>query len=196
MVFAVEVSLDEFFARRGRVATPRPERCPSCRHAWVTFDGWWPRQTRRGPVDVHRVLCAGCGRSHSCWPDVLVGRRVDLAVVIGAALEAKAAGWGHRRIGVWLGVPAATVRGWLRRFALLAEEVTARLLMVAADADPAVRAPPVGSPVAVAVAAVGVAAAAMTSLSGEPVERWRFAVTITAGGLLALPTHTAPAAGG
>jgi hypothetical protein len=186
MVFAVGVGLDEFFARRGRVATPRPERCPSCGHRWVIFDGWWTRQTRGGPVDIHRVLCTGvgCGRSHSCWPDVLVGRRVDLAVVIGAALEAKAAGWGHRRIGVRLGVPAATVRGWLRRFAAVADGLTRRLLVVAADADPAVRAPPAGPPLGVAVAAVGVAAAAMTSLSGEPVDRWNFAVRVTAGALL------------
>jgi hypothetical protein len=186
MVFAVEVGLDEFFARRGRVVTPRPERCPACRYPRVVFDGWWTRQTRRGPVDIHRVLCtaAGCGRSHSCWPDVLVGRRVDLAVVIGAALEAKAVGWGHRRIGVRLGVPATTVRGWLRRFATVADGLTRRLLEVAADADPAVRAPPAGPPLGVAVAAVGVAAAAMRSLSGEPVDLWRFAVRVAAGALL------------
>jgi hypothetical protein len=33
MVFAVEVGLDEFFAAGGRVATPRPQRCPACGHA-------------------------------------------------------------------------------------------------------------------------------------------------------------------
>jgi hypothetical protein len=50
--------------------------------------------------------------------------------------------------------------------------------------------------VAVAVAAVGVAAAAMAGLSGEPVDRWRFAVTVTGGMLLAPPTQAAPAGGG
>jgi hypothetical protein len=124
---------------------------------------------------------------------VLVGRRVDLAVVIGAALEAKAAGVGHRRIAERLGVPAATVRGWLRRFALLSEGLSRRLLAVAAEADPAVRAPPGGSPVAGAVVAVELAAAAMASLSGEPVDRWRFAVACCGGALLAAPTPTAPA---
>jgi len=193
MVFVVEAGLDEFFARRGRVATPRPDRCPACGHERVIFDGWWTKRTRRGPVDIHRVLCPGCETSHSCWPDVLVGGRVDLAVVIGAAVEAKAAGLGHRRIGARLGVPAATVRGWLRRFAMLAEGLTGRLLAVAADADPAVRAPPPGPRVAVAVAAVEFAAAAMASLSGEPVGRWRFAVAVTGGGLLTAPTQVAPA---
>ena len=194
MVFAVGVGLDEFLAVRGRVATPRPRRCPACGHGRVTFDGWWTRQTRRGPVDIHRVLCAGCGRSHSCWPDVLVGGRVDAVAAIGAALEAKAAGWGHRRIAGWLGVPAATVRGWLRRFVVGAEGLTRRLVALAADADPAVRAPPAGSPVAVAVAAVGLAAAAMARLSGEPIAGWRLVVAVTGGLLLAPPTQAASSA--
>jgi hypothetical protein len=127
---------------------------------------------------------------------VLVGRRVDLAVVIGAALEAKAAGVGHRRIAERLGVPAATVRGWLRRFAVLADGFTQRLLAVAADADPSVRAPPPGAALGVAVAAVGAAAGAMASLSGEPVDRWRLAVAVSRGGLLGPPTQVAPAGGG
>jgi hypothetical protein len=43
---------------------------------------------------------------------------------------------------------------------------------------------------------VGVAAAAMTSLSGQPTDRWRFAVAVTAGALLAAPPQAAPAGGG
>jgi hypothetical protein len=72
----------------------------------VSFDGWYPRQTRRGRVLIRRLLCADVGygqRSHSLLPDVLVTGRRDLASVIGWALEAKAAGWGHRRIGDELG---------------------------------------------------------------------------------------------
>jgi hypothetical protein len=83
-----------------------------------------------------------------------------------------------------LGVPAATVRGWLRRFATLAGALAGRLVAVAADADPAVRAPPPDEPGAVAVAAVALAAAAMARLSQTPVDRWRFAVTATGGRLL------------
>jgi hypothetical protein len=44
-------------------------------------------------------------------------RRRDEVGVIGEAIEAKAAGVGHRRIAVRLGVPAWRVRRWLRRFA-------------------------------------------------------------------------------
>ena len=53
-------------------------------------------------------------------PVSALSRRADLAEVIGAALAAKAAGAGHRRIAGWLSRPAETVRGWLRRFAVRA----------------------------------------------------------------------------
>ena len=196
IVFAVEVSLDEFYAERGRVGTPRPERCPACGHGGVTFAGWWTKQTRRGPVGVHRVLCASkpCGTTHSCWPDVLVGGRVDPAGVIGAALEVKAAGWGHRRAAERLGVPEGTVRGWLRRFALVASAVARALAAATAAADPVVRAPPEADAFQVAVAWVRLAGAALHSLSGQPVDRWGFAVMVTCGRLLAPPAGVASAA--
>lgn len=110
--------------------------------------------------------------------------RVDLASVIGWALEAKAAGRGHRRIGEQLGVPAATVRGWLRRAADRGGAVANRLLAVAAKADPAVRAPPMVGPVATLVVAVHTAADAFGRLEREPVDRWRYAVRHSAGRLL------------
>ena len=43
-------------------------------------------------------------------------RRQDEVLVIGAAIEAHVGGEGHRPIAFRLGVPAGTVRGWLRRF--------------------------------------------------------------------------------
>ena len=51
---------------------------------------------------------------------VLVVRRADSAVVIRAALVAKAAGAGNRPIAAALGRPVSTERGWLRRFTALA----------------------------------------------------------------------------
>ena len=51
--------------------------------------------------------------------------------VIGAALTARAAGLGHRRIAVWLGAPASTVRGWLRRWAARVAEVRVHFMVVA-----------------------------------------------------------------
>ncbi|MGH8887384.1 MAG: hypothetical protein ACRDYX_19910 [Egibacteraceae bacterium] len=52
IVFRHEQRVDARLACQGRVASPRPERCPVCGHGWVTFDGWWPRAARRGPVAV------------------------------------------------------------------------------------------------------------------------------------------------
>lgn len=187
IVFVLEVGVDVWLAAAGRVEMPRPLGCPSCGHQRVLFDGWYPRQTRWGRVSIRRVLCADerCARrSHSLLPDVLVSGRVDLASVIGWALEAKAAGVGHRRIAADLGVPASTVRGWLRRAQCNGGRIATRLLGVMAQAAPAARAPPAVGPVATLVAAVQAAAVAFARLSGEPVDAWRFAVAHTAGRLL------------
>lgn len=187
IVFVLEIAVEAWLAAAGRIEVPRPSSCPSCGHGRVSFDGWYPRQTRRGRVSIQRVLCGNGGcrqRSHSLLPDVLVSGRCDLASLIGWALEAKAVGQGHRFIGEKLGVPAATVRGWLRQAAQHGGAVATRLSAVAAAADPAVRAPPAAGPVATLVAAVQVAADAFVRLSGEPVDRWRYAVRHTAGRLL------------
>lgn len=187
IVFVLGVGVEAWLAAAGRVEVPRPLSCPSCGHGEVSFDGWYPRQTRRGRVWIQRLLCGngGCSqRSHSLLPDVLVSGRCDLASVIGWALEAKAAGMGHRPIAEVLGVPAATVRGWLRRAAAGGGRVANRLLAVAAAADPAVRAPPTAGPVATLVGAVYIAAGAFVRLEGEPVDRWRFAVRHSGGRLL------------
>jgi hypothetical protein len=58
-------------------------------------------------------------------PSLDLARLADEAAVIGAALEAKAGGAGHRtgRSRGLLGRPPSTVRGWLRAFAARAELV-------------------------------------------------------------------------
>lgn len=186
IVVAVAEPIEEFVAARGRVASvlARPARCPVCAHDRLSFAGWWPRQTRRGRVDIHRVRCAGCQATHSLWPEVLVAWRVDLAELIGRGLELAAGGLGHRRVAALLGMPEATVRGWLRRARRLAGGLAGRLLAVAATADPVLRAPPVLPGLVLLVAAVGLAAAAVGRLAGEPVCGWRYAVLATGGRLL------------
>lgn len=187
IVFVLEDSVDAWLAAGGRVEVPRPSACPSCGHGRMIFDGWYRRHTRRGLVAIQRVLCTSesCRqRSHSLLPDVLVSGRVDLATMIGWALEARAAGVGHRPIADQVGVPAATVRGWLRAAAARGGRVAGRLWARAAAADPTVRAPPAAGPVAGLVAAARGAAAAWSGISGEPVEPWRYAVAATGGRLL------------
>jgi hypothetical protein len=116
-------------------------------------------------------------------------RRADAVAVIGAALEAAAAGDGHRRIAVMLGRAAATVRGWLRRFAGRAEAVRAffTVLLARTAPDPVMPAGAAGL-VAAAVSAVAGAAVAVAArwpqLGQVPV---RAAASAASGGLLLAP---------
>lgn len=117
-------------------------------------------------------------------------RRRDAVGDIGDALVAKAAGSGCRSIGARLGVPAATVRGWLRRFAAMAERVREHFTTWAVALDPQLGPlAPAGSTFADAVGAIGVAAAAAVRRLG-PRPAWSLASWLTRGGLLA--TRAAP----
>ena len=116
-------------------------------------------------------------------------RRADAVSVIGAALEAKAAGAGHRGIAAVLGRPAATVRGWLRRFAARAEQVRAEFTRLLLALDPlAAPVTPRASVVADALEAIGRAAAAAV-LRLSPVPAWELAARATGGRLLAPPAE-------
>jgi transposase-like protein len=61
------------------------------------------------------VRCKGCQVSHVLVPAECPPRSAYAIDVVGQALVAKALGAGHRSIAGRLDVPAATVRGWLRR---------------------------------------------------------------------------------
>jgi hypothetical protein len=172
--------------------------CPSC---GGVLAGWGNGVARRvrlaggpdGEPDRHVVLvprrsrCRGCGRTHVLLPAWCLARRADAVGVIGRALEAKAAGAGHRVIAGWLGCPASTVRGWLRAFASRAEQVRSVFTALAASltTDPPLPGP-AGSPVSDAVAAVAAAAAAAARVPGVgTVARWQLAAAVTSGLLLA-----------
>lgn len=136
-------------------------------------------------VQPRRARCVGCGCTHVLLPDGLLVRRRDGVEVIGVALVAHVAGDGHRRIAEALGLPAATVRGWLRRFraraTLIAGFFTQWALTLAPGSDPPA---PTGSVVADAVEAVGVATrAAVLRFGPGPV--WARAARLCGGGLLA-----------
>lgn len=186
--FTVEMPVAAFLTARGRVATPRPDRCPTCETAGeMTFAGWWTRRTRHGPVDIHRVACRRCRATHSLWPDVLVGGRTDLAEPIGAALVAASTGMGHRPIAATLGVPAATARGWLRaaRRRVTAALATRLIAWAAATGTGGPSWTPAGhGRLRLLVEAVGAAAAAWERLSGERWPPWQLAVTAAGGRLL------------
>jgi hypothetical protein len=63
-----------------------------------------------------RTRCADCRRTHVLLPEHTLPRRLDTVDTIGSAVDAWAAGDGHRRIARRLGVPRTTVRDWIRRF--------------------------------------------------------------------------------
>jgi transcriptional regulator with XRE-family HTH domain len=122
--------------------------------------------------------------THVLLPVTMLVRRGDWAVLIGKALELKAAGWGQRPIAAAVGVSRSTVRGWLARFAEVAEEVRAHLVRWALWLDAGlVRLEPSGSGFGDAVEAVVAAGGAAAAHLGIGC-RWSFASAATGGRLL------------
>jgi hypothetical protein len=142
-------------------------------HAALRFVRESSEAVRR--IRPRRAICSregGCGRTHVLLPRQCLGRRVDVAVVIWAALAAYAQGWGWRRIAAAVGRPASTVRGWLSRFAAHAEPIRVgfarleRLLNAGVDMDRVVA---TGRAVADAVAQIGAGCAALRRGGGKAV---------------------------
>lgn len=131
-----------------------------------------------------RSRCRSCMATHVLLPDGCLLRRRDSVEVIGSAVVEHANGVGHRPIAARLGVPAATVRGWLRRFTASATEIAGFFVRWALVLAPASDVPgPAGSVVGDAVEAVGVATRAAIRRFG-PARPWQLAARLTGGGLL------------
>ena len=164
-------------------------RCPSCGGRLGPW-GWARCRVVRAAGKVEerrprRARCAGCGSTHVLMAADMLPRRRDLVAVIGAALMARGRGLSYRRAAdAIVGVTASTVRGWLRRFAVNAEDVRVLFTVLAHDLDPLL-APigPAGTAVGDAVEAIAVAARA-SSLRLAPVEPWQFASMASQGRLL------------
>ncbi len=164
-------------------------RCPDCDGRLARWGRARTRTVRLADGEVRvqprRARCVGCGRTHVLLPDALLWRRRDGVEVIGAALVAHAAGAGHRTIAAALGLPAATVRGWLRRFRSRAVSVAAFFTRWALSLAPGSDPPePTGDAVRDAIEAVGVATRAVVvrfGLAGP----WPTAARLSGGGLLA-----------
>ncbi len=162
--------------------------CPSCRGVLGPWGRARPRVLRCAAGDrllvPRRARCRGCAGTHVLLADVALLRRRDEVAVIGRAIEAKVAGEGHRRIAGRLGVPADTVRGWLRRFAERAGLVRAHFTRWALLLDPELGPVlPAGSAIADALEAIAVAGRAWVLRfgSGDP---WRIASLLSGGVLL------------
>lgn len=145
--------------------------CPSCPGGVLVR--WGFARARRvvgsaDPVRPRRSRCRTCSVTHVLLPVTLLLRRAYVAELIWAAVVAKAAGAGHRLIGVRLGIPAGTVRGWLRVIAGRVDGVRDWFLGVAVAAGVDVSIPKAtGSGCGDVIAAVGAATAAVSARFGE-----------------------------
>lgn len=167
----------------GRLACPR---CGSKLRPWGhsverevrQLDGSERRRFRRS-------ICPACALTHVLVPEDTLVRRRDDAAVVGIALLAKAKGDGHRRIALRLGRPASTVRGWLRRFSVMATELREHFTRWRHAVDPGFDHRFVGAGAfGDAVEAVGVlGVVAVRRFGPRPV--WSLASVVTGGGLLA-----------
>jgi hypothetical protein len=153
--------------------------CPDCGQGLAPWGHAAPRFVRAADrvrrIRPRRGICsaaAGCGRSHVLLPRFALGRRVDAVAVVWAALLARAAGWGWRKVTAAAGRPASTVRGWLSRFAAHAEPIRVafavleRRVGAGGDLD---RLVPAGSRFADAVGQIGAACAAVRRARGPAV---------------------------
>ena len=127
----------------------------------------WRLRPRR--ADVQRVPAYACA---------VAGQRAGAAGGCGHGdrrwrWRARRPGWGTGRSLTRLGRPAATVRGWLRRFASRAGALRSAFtgLLREVDADPLMPGP-AGSPLADAVAAVLAAAVAVARRWGSRRRSW------------------------
>ncbi len=151
--------------------------CPDC--VVGVLGGWGFARSRSivgaaGWLRPRRARCRDRRVTQVLLPVVLLLRRAYLAELVWAALRARVAGAGHRRIGALLSVPPPTVRGWLRRAAGRLEAVRTVFLQYAVAAGVDVQIPPsAGSGWADLVAAVAVAARSLST---------RFAGGATSGG--------------
>ena len=168
--------------------------CPSCRGVLGPWGHARERVLRRASGDwrwrPRRARCRGCAGTHVLLADLCLLRRQDEVAAIGAAIEASVAGEGQRPIAARLGVPAGTVRGWLRRFAGRAELIRVLFTRCAVALDPMLGSVlPAGSGVADALEALAVAARAWVLRFG-PRPVWQIVSRLSAGGLLSRNTSS------
>jgi len=166
--------------------------CPGCRGALRPW-GWARSRGIFGLVGVlrpRRARCRGCLVTHVLLPVTVLLRRAYAVELIGAALVARAGGWGHRSIGRQLGVPPDTVRGWLRVMGARLGSTRTLLLQVARRAgvdQPVPKAQ--GCPWSDLLAALEAARMAVIGRFGPrgvlgPVTVWQVAAACSTGRLL------------
>jgi hypothetical protein len=140
-------------------------------------------------VRLDRARCRSCRGTHVLLPAELVGGRCYPLRVIGAALAAAGQGGGSRSVASRLGVPAATVRSWLRRARENAEALYRRGVQTVVALDPdLLPATPGATLLGDALQALAAAAAATIARFApdlSPAQLWPMINVLTRGRLLA-----------
>ena len=172
-------------------------RCPRCHGPLGPWSWAREREVRRlgarQRIRPRRSRCRDCRATHVLVPVSTLARRRDASAVIGAALWARHGGAGHRRIAADLGLPEATVRGWLRRFAERAGQVRAVAAAWLHRLDPlhpGIQAR--GSPPHDALEAIGLVVAAARRRWGPGAPPWHVIAGLTGGALLSTGTLSMP----
>jgi hypothetical protein len=166
-------------------------RCPHCPGRLRRWGFARPRSLRscgggRVWLRPRRVRCANCRVTHVLLPALAPPHRAYTIDVVGQALLASACGRSHRTIGADLGVPADTVRDWIRRVRARAEWLRVQGTIAAHTLDPMLPViVPAGSPLADAMSALATAAAAMVRRLGPTAPPWQIIAIIARGQLLA-----------
>ena len=108
--------------------------CPSCQADRLARWGYGRERAvrlrggRTARLRPRRARCRSCRRTRVLLPSWCAPRRADGIEVIGAAAGLAMAGHGHRSVAAALGVPAGTVRGWLRRLRARAGQLRAHAI--------------------------------------------------------------------
>jgi hypothetical protein len=133
-----------------------------------------------------RARCRACKRTHVLVSTRSYPRRPDRVETVATALLAAANGLGHRRVAERVGLPATTVRGWLRRARANSDAVRSDATVATCRLDPmAHRLDPTGSALGDMLDAVGRAVAAWVVRFGPVPAPWQVAVALTGAAILA-----------
>lgn len=166
-------------------------RCPSCSAGWLRPWGYARSRVVRGlrgtrwTVRPRRGRCSACAATQVLLPAELVPRHADTVQVVVTGLLAAQAGSGHRGIAADLGVPADTVRSWLRRVSARAGWLYREAVRWLHDLDPLPPAiQPTGSALGDALSAIGHAVMAIRLRLGTGATPWQLIGRITGGRLL------------